>query len=326
MTSAAPRAPGGAVLALAILAAVGVAAFAASPAGAQDSGSAGASEPTWSELLDPAAAVRRLLELRFGRAIEFEQVSWQASPPRILVGSLRVAGEKPGDPPALVAAKARLPVDPASLLDGVLVVDPLQSESARWTLRDGIVLDLRNLSIRLEARAQDQPVLFRGSAELASGGRLRIDGSGRVGGRLDARLALEDVDLSPVARAMPRVARLSGLANGEIRFAGEPERPESFGADIALRDTDLQLEDIALERSISVRAELRELVGEEARGRARFDVDASLAELTYGGGVYHKAVGEPATVVGELVRDPDGQWRLVEARLKVGPKAASPGR
>jgi hypothetical protein len=137
---------------------------------------------------------------------------------------------------------------------------------------------------------------------------------------------LEDVNLQPVEKALPRVARLSGLANGEIRFAGEPRAPEAFSADVALRDTDLVLKDISLRRSLSVRAEVSELVGETATGRARFDVDASLAELSYGGGVYHKAVGEPATVVGELVRDPDGQWRLDSARLRVGPKAASPGQ
>lgn len=309
-----------AALVPALLASLLIAPPAARPVDAQESGTG------WSDLLDPAGLVRRMLELRFGRSIEFAEVSWQASPPQILVGSLRVSGEKAGDPPVLVAASARLPVEPASLLDGVLVMDPMQAESARWTVSEGVVVELQGLSVRLEARAQDQPMKFTGAASLASGGRLRIDGSGRIGGRLDARLELEDVNLQPVEKALPRVAKLSGLANGEIRFAGEPDRPEAFAADIALRDTNLVLKDIELERSLSVRAELRDMVGDEAGGRARFDVDASLARLSMGGGAYTKAVGEPATVEGSLVRDPDGQWRLDAAHLKVGPKAASPGR
>jgi hypothetical protein len=217
-------------------------------------------------------------------------------------------------------------VDPASLLDGVLVIDPLEAETARWAINDTVSLDLRSLAVRLEATSQEEPMKFRGGALLASGGRLHIEGSGRVGGRLDARLELVDVALAPVEKALPRVTRLSGLANGEIRFAGLPRRPEAVEADVALRNTRLVLKDITLERSLSLRAELRELVGPEGSGHARFDVDASLAALSIGGGAYRKAVGEPATVEGELVRDPDGQWRLASARLKVGPKAASPTR
>jgi len=277
-----------------------------------------------SELLDPANLVRLLLEAHLGRRVDFESVTWQASPPRIQVGVLRVAGDTPTAPPLVEAFGASLPVDTSALVDGALVIDPLHAERATWNLRPGLALALRDLDARLEARQREEPLSFRGGATLETGGALRTEGAGRPGGPLRILLQLDDVNLAPVADALPKVARLSGLANGEIHFAGPTDAPETFRAEIAVRDTHVLLRDIELRRALSLRADLAELVGAHASGRARFDIDASLAEIVYAGGAYQKPVGKPASVVGTLARAENGEWRLEEARVHVGSDAATP--
>ncbi len=294
-------------------------AWVAGLAPAEEPRASGSQEPGWADLLEPATAVRKLLSARLGRDVAFSEVTWQMSPPLLRVGELTIAGEKPESAPLLIARKAVLAVDAAALLDGALAIEPLTAESATWTVRPEVVLDLVKLVLNLEARAQDDPLTYDGRASLTTGGALEIAGTGRIGGPVDVTLELKDVDLKPVAEAAPRVARLEGKANGEIRFAGDPRAPDSFDVDVASRDTVLALKDIALRKTVSLRADLKQLVGDERSGRARFDIDATLARLVMGNGVYRKKVGQPASVVGVIRRDARGDWVLDQAHLKVGP-------
>jgi hypothetical protein len=80
-----------------------------------------------------------------------------------------------------------------------------------------------------------------------------------------------------------------------------------------LLDGDVQLDEIALRGPVRVEADL---TGAQAARSGGFIVDATDAELDFGGS-FHKPSGAPASVTGRVVSGPGGVLAIDDVKLRV---------
>jgi hypothetical protein len=175
------------------------------------------------------------------------------------------------------------------------------------------VIELVDLAGTLRARATDPPVEVSLAGGLASGGTLRAEGTVAADGDLDLVVALEGVGLAPFASYLGSEVRLGGAANGQLHAKGPARAPDALDVDIALGEAAFAIGEARVAGPVSLRAELR---GALARPAGRFSIDASNAELVYGG-AFRKAPGAAATAEGRLATRPDGRLSTEEVRLRI---------
>ena len=101
--------------------------------------------------------------------------------------------------------------------------------------------------------------------------------------------------------------------SGAVELEGPARSPDRIAARLTVRDADLQLGEIALLGPLRLEADLEG--GSEAPS-GRFDIDATDAELAYGG-AFRKPAGTSATVSGRIVSGPDGVLGFDDLKLRV---------
>ncbi len=158
---------------------------------------------------------------------------------------------------------------------------------------------------------------------LESGGRLELRGQLDPGGRFVGEVRLDAVNAAPFATLLSSDAAehpaLRGAFDGRLAFAGS-DLPATLR--IESPDADLALPPLSLSGPVALVAELPAVAAAGADGRRGFAVDASRARVDYvvgalGDGGFTKASGTGASVVGKIVREPDGRLRLEDVALRI---------
>lgn len=208
------------------------------------------------------------------------------------------------------------PEEPAAGPGVAIAVRELALRDATLVLDDRavsppVVWELRNVSARARVESLEAPVPFDLSAELASGGKLKAEGTFTLDGKIDATLDLDRVALAP-ARSYVDAGRLGGALSGNVKASGAAEAAR-VSAQLELRDGDVALQDIVLKGGMALRADLENVPGAPT---GSFEIDATAAELVYGE-AFHKPPGTKATVSGRLVPQKEGGVGLDEVRLRV---------
>jgi hypothetical protein len=163
-------------------------------------------------------------------------------------------------------------------------------------------------------------LLPRALASDAARGRIQT-AVGEALGR-EVRCAELEVDLFPPAARALQVAVAGPSAQAPplleaervtLRVALLPLLSRRLRIDVALDEGRFQLEDMALRGHVDIEADVE---GGLASPRGRFDIDATEAEIRYGG-MFEKPPGDPATVTGSIVTGSDGTPGVDDVRLKI---------
>ncbi|MFI5216740.1 MAG: AsmA-like C-terminal region-containing protein [Candidatus Limnocylindria bacterium] len=176
-----------------------------------------------------------------------------------------------------------------------------------------VTWELRELRAKLRGDSLGEPLDVDASFELASGGRVKAEGTVTLAGEVDLDLALEEVALAPVASYLEGGASVAGLVSGSLELEGPLRSPSRVVAKLAFRDADLRLDEIALRGPLRLEADLTRASGAPS---GRFEIDATGAELVYGG-AFRKPPGTSATVSGRIVSGPGGTLGFDDLKLRV---------
>ena len=179
--------------------------------------------------------------------------------------------------------------------------------------RPPVIWELRELRAKLRGESLEAPLRIEASFGLASGGRVTAHGTATLAGEVDLELALEEVALAPVASYLGDGARLAGTVSGTLELEGPARSPSRVAARLALRDADVRFDEIALRGPLRLEVDL---AGGPGASSGRFDIDATDAELVYGG-AFRKPEGTSATVSGRIVSGPDGVLGFDDLKLRV---------
>jgi hypothetical protein len=181
------------------------------------------------------------------------------------------------------------------------------------TLRPPVTWDLRDIEVDASGEALDQPIQIDASLALASGGTLAARGTAMLSGELDLEVDIDALALGPLRAYVGADGALEGLLAGTVRVQGPAASPTRLSADLAIRGARFALRDIAVAGAVEAQAEL---AGSLAAPTGRFDLDASAAELRYGG-AFSKPSGVPATISGEIVTDERGALGVDDVTLRI---------
>lgn len=181
------------------------------------------------------------------------------------------------------------------------------------TLQPPVTWDLRDIEADARGAALDQPIQIGASLALASGGTLAARGTARLSGELDLEVDIDALALAPLRAYVGADGTLDGRLAGTVRLQGPAASPTRLSADLALRDARFALSDIAVVGAVDAQAEL---AGSLAAPTGSFDLDASGAELRYGG-AFTKPVGVPASIRGEIVTDERGALGVDDVTLRI---------
>jgi hypothetical protein len=181
------------------------------------------------------------------------------------------------------------------------------------TLQPPVSWDLRDIEVEASGEALDQPIQIDASLALASGGALTTRGTAMLSGELDLEIAIDALALGPLRSYVGADGALDGLLSGTIRLQGPAASPTRVSADLAIRDARFAVSDIAVAGAVEARAELAGALGAPT---GSFDLDASGAELRYGG-AFTKPPGVPATVEGKIVTDERGALGIDDVTLRI---------
>lgn len=195
-----------------------------------------------------------------------------------------------------------------SLRDSTLVlVDRAVEPAVTWELRD----------LRADVRGHllDSQVDLEASAEVASGGRLRLDGEAALTGdrELDLDLELEKLALAPLAAYVQNTQRLAGTASGSAHVAGRASDPQSASAVLDFDGLELQRGDLRSAGRLRVETELASPLGATT---GTFRADAEAAELAFGKS-FHKPAGVPAEVSGRIARAQGGGVAIEDLAVRL---------
>jgi uncharacterized protein YhdP len=116
-----------------------------------------------------------------------------------------------------------------------------------------------------------------------------------------------------VAGASAQAPPLVEAERATLRVALLPLLSRRLRIDVALEGGRVQLEDMALRGRVDIEADVE---GGLASPRGRFDIDATEAEIRYGG-MFEKPPGDSATVTGKIVTESDGTPGVDDVRLKI---------
>jgi hypothetical protein len=199
-----------------------------------------------------------------------------------------------------------------------LAVRALELRDAEVVLEDRAVdppvtWELRDIDVMARGKALDRPIEIEASLKLGSGGAAAVRGTATLAGELDLEVALEALALGPLRSYLDADGALDGLLSGTVRVQGPAASPARISADLAIRDAHFALSDIAVAGTVKARADLADALG--APGGS-FDLDASNAELRYGG-AFTKPAGVPATVNGKIVTDERGNLGIDDVKLRI---------
>ena len=176
-----------------------------------------------------------------------------------------------------------------------------------------VTWELRELRAKLRGESFQAPLRVEASFELASGGRATARGTVTPAGEVDLDLALEEIALAPAASYFGDGVRFAGSVSGELELEGPVRSPNRIAARLGMPDADVRFDEIALRGRLRLEADLAGGVGAPS---GRFDIDATDAELVYGG-AFRKPAGTPATVSGRIVSGPDGVLGFDDLKLRV---------
>jgi hypothetical protein len=199
-----------------------------------------------------------------------------------------------------------------------LAVRALELRNAEVVLEDRsvdppVTWALRDIDASARGTAPDRPVDIEASAELGSGGAVVVRGTATLAGELDLEITLEALALGPLRSYVGAESELDGLLAGTVHVQGPAASPARISADLAIRDARFALSDIAVAGAVEGRADLSDALGAPA---GSFDLDASRAELRYGG-AFTKPPGVPATVNGRIVTDERGALGFDDVKLRI---------
>ncbi len=116
-----------------------------------------------------------------------------------------------------------------------------------------------------------------------------------------------------VAGASAQAPPLVEAERVALRVALLPLLLRRLRIDVALDDGRFQLEDMALRGHVDIEADVQ---GGLASPRGSFEIDATEAEILYGG-MFNKPPGDAATVTGNIVTEGDGTPGIDDVRLKI---------
>ena len=176
-----------------------------------------------------------------------------------------------------------------------------------------VTWELRDLRAKLRGESLEAPLRVDASFELASGGHAEVRGTVTLAGAVDLDLTLEEVALAPAVSYLGDGARLGGTVSGELELEGPARSLSRITARLAWRDADVRFDEVALRGPLRLDVDLEE--GPDAPS-GRFDIDATEAELVYGG-AFRKPAGTSATVSGRIVNGPGGTLGFDDLKLKV---------
>lgn len=219
-----------------------------------------------------------------------------------------------GPPPApdagdSAAEPTRLGVERVDVVDARVVVEDR-------TRTPPATLAIDDLDVRARRPEVFDPVSFEATAKLAEGGDVRIEGTIGADAAIEAKASLDRVNagaFAPWLSSVGRGAGIAGLVAGELRASALGREPKRIVADLVLDDAKIDLESVRLLGRLTVTAELE---GGAAGLGGPFRVDATQAELSYGGG-FRKPPGTEATTSGTLETAPDGSLSIDELHVKI---------
>lgn len=193
-------------------------------------------------------------------------------------------------------------------------------------------VDVADTALTLEDRTVESPVAlaltavtgrarmhglealaFSGSAR-AGEGTLRGEGELDAGGALDVRLSLERLPAASFAGYLGRAARLDGTIDGTLAVRGPVRAPDAADLDLRIADAAFAVGDAEIRGPVSLTAKLR---GALARPAGTFAIDATGAELVYGGGIVRKPPGAAARAEGRIRTDERGRIETEQVRVRL---------
>jgi hypothetical protein len=252
--------------------------------------------------------VRAEAAARFGRGIEYREVSVSLDPPGLSFGRVLVAGASDQAPPLIEADLARISASPSALLRGELEAGSVAIERVGVRIAPSLQLVLLDLRGELVRGPAEGSIDFALEGALGQGGGMALTGRSTPDGGLEARIQLRAAELAPLAPLFPEVSELAGAASGTILFDGPV---------LGIEGARLAVQKFVLRRHLQLGAELAGLLAEAGPRRGSFAIDATGARMKYGQ-FYKKPPGTPASVSGELLLRTDGSFDLGALHLEVG--------
>ena len=175
-------------------------------------------------------------------------------------------------------------------------------------------VELRDLDLTARIDSLDAPIDFDAAASLSHGGKLALAGTASLDGALDVELVLEQVDLAAARPYLGDGLEVAGVVSGTVKASGPAASLTSLRAELAFPDARVTMDEITLAGPLTVVADME---GDLATPNGRFEVDASQADLRYGG-AFRKQPGKPATVKGRIVTGDDGRPGIDDLELEIG--------
>ena len=176
-----------------------------------------------------------------------------------------------------------------------------------------VTWELNEVSARARGTAADEPVELDFELEIASGGRISGSGDATLAGVVDLEVEFSEVALEPARAYVGSGSTLAGRLSGTIAAVGPAANLESLRVDAKLIDGHFALDDMEVVGSVRVVADLH---GSATAPRGTFDIDATDAEVRYGG-MFTKPPGDAATVQGKLVEGADGSSGIDDVHIKI---------
>ena len=224
-----------------------------------------------------------------------------------LPGRARPDAEVPPDANAGETAGAAMAVREIELHDARLhFEDRTQSPPIGFAL-DDVDLTLRGHSPR-------RPFEVTGTATAPDGGTLAAHGTAALDGALDLEAELDRFGLDPARPFLAEGMQLAGFVTGTLAIRGPAKAPEDLRFDLRVDRAELVIAEIEVRGTAALSGQLS---GAWAAPTGNFRIDATQAELRYGGGVFTKPPGMPAHVEGRLVRGADGRLSVDEVKLHI---------
>jgi hypothetical protein len=198
-----------------------------------------------------------------------------------------------------------------------LAVRRFDLSGTRFTLEDRTVeppveLVLADVAARARPRGGDA-LGFSGSARLGEGG-VRGEGEIDAAGALAVTIVLERLPAATFASYLGDDARLGGALDGTLALRGPARSPDAAELDVRVGDAAIEIGDAAIRGPVTLKAELR---GPLDRPAGSFVLDATGAELVYGGGILRKPPGAAASAEGRIATAPDGRIDAEQVRVRM---------
>ncbi len=203
--------------------------------------------------------------------------------------------------------------------------EPFALELHRLVLRDGavtledrtlsppVVWELEDLDARLRGEGSAAPIDVELSGRLASGGRVRVEGTLVANGPFDLAVALDALRVDPAAVYLQSGQHAAGAASGQVTVRrGSGDDDTRVHLDLVVDEGELAADVLRLRGRMGVVADLERRAGPTA---GTFRVDATDAEVDYGS-AFTKPRGQSAVATGRIVQG-EGGILLEDTKINV---------